>query len=49
MRQFCEHPGRSTVGPLRATSDHQVAEYLAGYAEALADRAPERHGGVADD
>lgn len=30
-------------------SDHQLADYLAGYAEALADATTERHRDAADD
>lgn len=33
----------------RGTSDHAVADYLAGYAEALADAATEPNRGVTDE
>ncbi|WP_175616269.1 hypothetical protein [Mycobacterium sp. GA-1841] len=37
MRQFCEPPTRSAVTADRVLPDQLVADYLAGYAEALAD------------
>ncbi|WP_155916848.1 MULTISPECIES: hypothetical protein [unclassified Mycolicibacterium] len=49
VRQFCEHRARSAVAADRVTPNSQVADYLAGYAEALADRATERHGGATED
>ncbi|CRZ14604.1 hypothetical protein [Mycolicibacterium neworleansense] len=50
VRQFCEHRTRSAAAAAdRVTRHHQVADYLAGYAEALADATTERHGGVTDD
>jgi hypothetical protein len=49
VRQFCEHRAGSAVAADRVTRNHQVADYLAGYAEALADTTSERHGGAADD
>lgn len=45
VRQFCEPPTRSAVTADRVASDQLVADYLAGYAEALAD-AGECHGGT---
>ncbi len=33
----------------QATPNRQVADYLAGYGEALADRATERHSDATDD
>ncbi|BBX25914.1 hypothetical protein GCM10009632_33970 [Mycolicibacterium alvei] len=49
VRQFCEHRTRSAVVTALVTPNRQVADYLAGYAEALADRTGERHGGGATD
>ncbi|GAT03122.1 hypothetical protein [Mycolicibacterium fortuitum] len=48
VRQFCEYRTPSAVVTDGATPDRQVADYLAGYAEALADRTSERPG-VSDD
>ncbi|MGW4096038.1 MULTISPECIES: hypothetical protein [unclassified Mycobacterium] len=49
VRQFCEHRARSAGAADRVTPNRVVADYLAGYAEALADATSERHGGAADD
>ncbi|CDO29995.1 hypothetical protein BN979_02796 [Mycolicibacterium vulneris] len=49
VRLFCEHRARSAVTADRGTSDHAVADYLAGYAEALADAATEPNRGVTDE
>ncbi|MFV8052278.1 hypothetical protein [Mycobacterium sp. 48b] len=49
VRQFCEHRARSAVAADGATPHHQVADYLAGYAEALADATTEQHDGAAED
>ncbi|WP_155946569.1 hypothetical protein [Mycobacterium sp. URHD0025] len=49
VRQFCEHRARSADAADRVTSNHQVADYLAGYAEALADATTDRCHGVTDD
>jgi hypothetical protein len=49
VRQFCEHRARSAVVTDRLTPNRQVADYLAGYAEALADRTGEWDGGTSDD
>ena len=48
VRQFCEHRARSAVVTDRLTPNRQVADYLAGYAEALADRTGEREPGSSD-
>jgi hypothetical protein len=49
VRHYCESRARSVAAAARATPNHEVADYLAGYAEALADTASERHGGAPDD
>lgn len=48
VRHFCEHRARSAVAADRGTRDHAVADYLAGYAEALADATTEQNGGATD-
>ncbi|MGV0812562.1 hypothetical protein ABQF34_11440 [Mycolicibacterium boenickei] len=49
VRQFCEHRTGSAVSTDPGATNHEVADYLAGYAEALADRTSERRSGAADD
>ncbi|WP_165609216.1 hypothetical protein [Mycolicibacterium peregrinum] len=49
VRQFCEHRVRSAVVTDLATPNRQVADYVAGYAEALADRTAERKRSNSDD
>ncbi|WP_165612226.1 hypothetical protein [Mycolicibacterium setense] len=49
VRQFCEHRARSADTADGITPNHQVADYLAGYAEALADATSERHGRGTED
>lgn len=48
VREFCEHRTRSAVVTDRGTPNRQVADYLAGYAEALADRTSEQRGSTDD-
>lgn len=49
VRQFCEYPAASAVTTDPDATNHHVADYLAGYAEALADRTSERHSSTAED
>ncbi|MGV0742618.1 hypothetical protein [Mycolicibacterium sp. XJ870] len=49
VRQFCEPPARSAVAADRDSANRMLADYMAGYAEALADSQPDRQRGVVTD
>ncbi|WP_217157931.1 hypothetical protein [[Mycobacterium] fortunisiensis] len=48
VRQFCEHRSSLAAACEKAAPYRQTADYLAGYAEALADRQAEPRGAAED-